>query len=226
MTTDPRGWQRGLYAITDGVLLPDDHTLLTACDAALRGGLALLQYRDKSGDDARRWRQATSLASLCQDHAVPLIINDDTALALRLRDAGFAGVGLHLGQRDGELAEARQRLGVEALIGATCHARLDLAERAKAEGASYVAFGRFFASRTKPEAPPAPLSLLTEAAGLGLPRVAIGGIDAHTATAARQAGAELLASVEAVFGGSDVEARVRHLNQQLALIEGEHDVTP
>ncbi|APX94819.1 thiamine-phosphate diphosphorylase [Halomonas sp. 1513] len=216
MTTDATAWQQGLYAITDAALLPDDRTLLSACDAALRGGLALLQYRDKSGDDARRWRQSAALASLCQDHAVPLIINDDAALAQRLQDAGFSGIGLHLGQGDGDLAAARRRLGAEAVIGATCHARLALAERAKAEGASYVAFGRFFASRTKPDAPPAALTLLAEAAELGLPRVAIGGIDAHTAVSARRAGADLLACVEAVFGGSDVEARVSRLNRQLA----------
>ena len=220
MTTDPQGWQCGIYAITDGVLMADDRTLLRACDAALRGGLALLQYRDKSGDEVRRWRQAAALARLCQDHAVPLIINDDTALALRLRDAGFAGVGLHLGQDDGELAEARRRLGPRAVIGATCHDRLVLAERAKVEGASYVAFGRFFASRTKPEAPPASLELLAEAAGLELPRVAIGGINEHTISMARDAGADLLACVDAVFGGSDVEARVRRLKQRLSPDQG------
>lgn len=210
-------WQRGLYAITDATLLPDDATLLGACDAALRGGLALLQYRDKSTDATRRWRQATSLAALCHDHAVPLIINDDTELALRLREAGFDDVGLHLGQQDGELVAARQRLGKTAVIGVTCHAQLELAERAKAQGASYVAFGRFFASRTKPDSPPAPLVLLEEAVTLGLPRVAIGGIDAQNIVAVRRAGAELLATVHAVFGGSDVEARVRQLNRQLAM---------
>ncbi|MBD3897028.1 thiamine phosphate synthase [Halomonas sp. ML-15] len=226
MASDSLEWQRGLYAITDAALLPDDRTLLNACDAALRGGLALLQYRDKSGDDAHRWRQASALASLCQDYAVPLIINDDTELALRLREAGFAGVGLHLGQGDGDLALARQRLGASALIGVTCHARLELAEHAKVEGANYVAFGRFFTSRTKPEAPPASLSLLSEAAYLGLPRVAIGGIDAHTIATARRAGAELLASVQAVFGGSDVEARVRRLNRQLAVVDAELAASP
>lgn len=213
-------WQRGLYAITDSQLLPDDATLLKACDAALRGGLALLQYRDKSADPARRWRQATALAALCHDHAVPLIINDDIELALRLREAGFDDVGVHLGQGDGELAAARQRLGETAVIGATCHARLELAEHAKAQGASYVAFGRFFASQTKPDASPAPLALLEKAATLGLPRVAIGGIDAQNIIAIRRAGAELLATVHAVFGGSDVETRVRRLNQRLANADG------
>lgn len=209
-------WARGLYAITDAELLPDDARLLAGCEAALRGGLALLQYRDKSADADKRHRQARALAALCRDHDVPLIINDDTALAERLRREGHANVGLHLGQGDGALAEARERLGPAAIIGATCHGRLALAERAAREGASYVAFGRFFASRTKPEAPPASLDLLGEAAAIGLPRVAIGGIDAATIGRARRAGADLLATVAAVFAAAEIEASVRELNRRLS----------
>ncbi len=211
----PDDWTRGIYAVTDAALLPDDARLFAACAAALRGGLALLQYRDKSGDASRRWRQARGLAERCQAHGVPLIINDDLALAQRLRDAGFDGVGVHLGQGDGPLREARTRLGEAAIIGATCHARLDFADRAAAEGASYLAFGRFFGSRTKPEAPPASLDLLAQAARFGLPRVAIGGIDGDNAKAAQAAGADLLAMVQAIFGTGQVEARVRALNRQL-----------
>ncbi|WP_052384123.1 thiamine phosphate synthase [Litchfieldella xinjiangensis] len=209
-------WQSGVYAITDANLLPDDATLLDACEQALRGGLALLQYRDKSADADKRYRQARALATLCQEHHVPLIVNDDSALAFRLRHEGHTGVGLHLGQQDGGLAEARERLGPAAIIGATCHGRLDLAERARQGGASYLAFGRFFRSRTKPDAPPAALSLLGEAARFGLPRVAIGGIDRTTLGEARRAGADLLACVHGVFGGDDIESRVKALNRILA----------
>lgn len=208
-------WRQGIYAITDATLLADDAQLLSGCEAALRGGLALLQYREKSGDERLRWRQAQALAALCETYGVPLIINDDLVLAKRLRVAGFGVVGLHLGQRDGSLREARERLGFDAIIGATCHARLDLAARAAADGASYLAFGRFFASRTKPEAPPAPLELLAQAGRFGLPRVAIGGIDSDNASMAHDAGADLLATVHAVFGGADPEARVRELNRCL-----------
>lgn len=209
-------WTRGLYAITDATLLPDDAGLLNACEAALRGGLALLQYRDKSGDDEKRWRQASELAARCAAHGVPLIINDDVALAARLRRAGHRGLGVHLGQQDGQVAEARYRLGPTALIGVTCHDRLDLAEQAAAEGASYLAFGRFFASHTKPSAPPASLSLLAQAGRFGLPRVAIGGINADNIATVREAGAELMAAVEAVFGAQDPEARVIELRRRLA----------
>lgn len=217
MTDKRHDWTRGVYAITDAQLLSNDRQLLAACRAALNGGLALLQYRDKSGDLSHRLRQALALAMMCRDVAVPLIINDDLALARRLRDDGFTGVGLHLGQEDGSLREAREVLGPEAIIGATCHASLALAERAASEGASYLAFGRFFASKTKPEAPPATLDLLAGAGRFGLPRVAIGGIDIDNAGLARCAGAELLATVHGVFGGDDPEARVRAINARLAV---------
>ena len=137
---------RGLYAITDSQLL-DDGRLLPYVEAALRGGARLLQYRDKSSDQARRLREAESLRELCERHGAQLIVNDDAELAARL------GVGLHLGQTDGSLSAARALLGRQAIIGATCHAQLELAEQAVAEGASYVAFGRFFNSSTKPGAP-------------------------------------------------------------------------
>lgn len=137
---------RGLYAITDSQLL-DDGRLLPYVEAALRGGARLLQYRDKSSDQARRLREAESLRELCERYGAQLIVNDDAELAARL------GVGLHLGQTDGSLSAARALLGRQAIIGATCHARLELAEQAVAEGASYVAFGRFFNSSTKPGAP-------------------------------------------------------------------------
>lgn len=206
-------WRQGIYAITDSGLLPDDARLLTACEAALQGGLALLQYRDKSADEAQRRRQSRALAILCRGFGVPLIINDDLALAHDLREAGFDGVGLHLGEEDGSLREARRVLGSEPIIGASCYASLAIAEQATAEGASYLAFGRFFASRTKPEALPAPLELLDEAARFGLPRVAIGGLDVDNVARVHDAGGDLLAMVHAVFGGDDPAGRVAQLRR-------------
>ncbi|MDP3366362.1 MAG: thiamine phosphate synthase, partial [Pseudomonas sp.] len=101
---------RGLYAITDTPLLSGGK-LLPYAEAALIGGARLLQYRDKSADDVRRFDEAQTLAELCRRHGATLIINDDLELAARL------GVGLHLGQTDGSLATARARLGTEAVIG-------------------------------------------------------------------------------------------------------------
>ncbi|WP_262927239.1 thiamine phosphate synthase [Phytohalomonas tamaricis] len=202
-------WQQGIYALTDAALLPDDDILLSRAEAALAGGLALLQYRDKSDDAVKRRRQASALAVLCRDYGTPLIINDDVVLAEQLN------VGVHLGREDGSIAQARERLGPDAIIGATCHARLDLAVQAAREGASYLAFGRFFVSKTKPHAPPAELSVLREAGYLGLPRVAIGGISASNAPQAFSAGAELVAVVHAVFGHDDPKSAVETLKAGL-----------
>src|SRR5690606_5044126 len=159
----------------------------------LRGGVRLLQYRDKSGDEARRQREAQALAELCARHGAALIINDDLELAAHL------GVGLHLGQEDGSLAIARERLGPQAIVGATCHAQLTLAERAIEDGASYVAFGRFFNSNTKPGAPAADDALLQQTrARFRQPIVAIGGITLDTAPRLIAQGADLIAVMHAL----------------------------
>lgn len=192
-----------LYAIADTAALAE--RLIPAAEAALRGGVRWLQYRDKSGDQARRLREATELRALCLHHGARLIINDDPALALRVQ-----ADGVHLGQTDGDPAEARQRLGSRAIIGVTCHDSIALAQHAKRAGASYVAFGRFFPSRTKPDAPPAPADLLTRArATVGLPIVAIGGITLENGASLLEAGADWLAVSHDLFSAPDIERRAR-----------------
>ncbi|MEH6498407.1 MAG: thiamine phosphate synthase [Pseudoalteromonas distincta] len=197
---------RGLYAITDSELLAGDR-LLPWVDAALAGGARLLQYRDKSADTGRRRDQAQQLKSLCDYYGAHLIINDDLALASEL------AVGLHLGREDGSLREARQQLGEHAIIGATCHASLEFAEQAQDAGASYIAFGRFFQSVTKPGTPAATPLLLEQARkGFNLPLVAIGGVTLHNAPQLISSGASLLAVVHGLFGASspaEVERRAR-----------------
>ncbi|MDO9617834.1 MAG: thiamine phosphate synthase [Pseudomonas sp.] len=196
---------RGLYAITDSELLKGK--LLPYVEAALKGGATLLQYRDKSSDDARRLREAEALRELCNRYGAALIINDDAELAARL------GVGLHLGQGDGSLSVARALLGRQAIIGGTCHAQLELAEAAAKEGASYVAFGRFFNSNTKPGAPAADVALLTAAkAKVNLPIVAIGGVTLDNAPELIAHGASMVAVVHGLFGvdsAAEVERRAR-----------------
>ena len=188
---------RGLYAITDSQLLAEGR-LLPYVEAALKGGARLLQYRDKSDDQARRLREASALAELCARHGAELIINDDAELAARL------GVDLHLDQDDGSLSAARALLGRKAIIGATCHASLALAEQARDAGASYLAFGRFFTSQTKPGAPSASLALLEQARRrFSLPLTAIGGVSLDNAGSLLASGADLLAVVHALFAAPD-----------------------
>ncbi|QXI29268.1 thiamine phosphate synthase [Pseudomonas vanderleydeniana] len=199
---------RGLYAITDSQLLAGK--FLTHVEAALEGGVTLLQYRDKSNDEARRLREAEALLRLCERYRTRLIINDDAELAARL------GVGVHLGQTDGPLTPARALLGSQAIIGATCHAQLELAEQAAREGASYVAFGRFFNSNTKPGAPAADIALLERARpALHLPICVIGGITLDNAAPLVAHGADLLAVIHGLFGAEsaqEVTRRARAFN--------------
>lgn len=195
---------RGLYAITDAALLPDDR-LATAVEQALLGGARLVQYRDKNSDGARRLTQARALNALCRRHGVPLIINDDVELAAQI---GAAGV--HIGKDDPALATARARLGATALIGVSCYDCLALALDAERAGADYIAFGAFFPSPTKPAEIQAPLGLLREAKiTLTVPIVAIGGITPDNAPSLLDAGADALAVVSAVFAQPDIQAAAR-----------------
>ncbi len=212
MTTNFRkGLRPGLYAITDSRLTPPDQ-LLAMVEAALRGGAVLIQYREKLAPAAERLRQARDLNAACINAGVPLIINDDPQLARRV---GAAGV--HLGQGDVALSEARHLLGDEAIIGITCHDSLALASAAATGGADYLAFGRFFASATKPGAPLANQQVLAEARQFGRPITAIGGITLDNGAELVRGGADLLAVVGGLFGCPPIEAQARRFSKLLAL---------
>jgi thiamine-phosphate pyrophosphorylase len=193
---------RGLYAITPDE--PDTNRLLARVETVLRAGASWLQYRNKAASDDLRAEQALVLQSLCSRFKVPLIINDDWALA-----AAVGAAGAHLGEDDGELALARHELGPDAILGASCYNDLKLARQAAFAGATYIAFGAFFASPTKPNARQASPDLLREAAALGLPRVAIGGITPDNARPLVEAGADLIAVISGVFDAPDPTAATR-----------------
>lgn len=195
----------GLYAITPQYA--DTNRLLAMVEAALKGGVAAVQYRDKSGDVALRHEQASELLELCRRYKAPLIINDD----LRLADLVDAD-GVHLGETDGGLCEARIILGPDKIIGASCYQSIDLARKAQEAGADYVAFGSFFPSSTKPDAKPAGLELLSEAGSLTVPVCAIGGITLENAPALIEAGADSIAVITALFDAPDVNAAARKLS--------------
>lgn len=194
----------GLYAITDAALTPGD-ALIPAVAAALRGGARMVQYRDKGTDTRRRADEAAALAALCARHGALLIVNDDVELA-----AAVGAAGVHLGRDDPDLHAARARLGRAAIIGVSCYNQLTRAEAAAAAGADYVAFGRFFPSRTKPDALAATPDLLAAARrALDLPLVAIGGITPDNGAQLLAAGADLLAVIHGVFGQPDIETAAR-----------------
>ena len=183
---------RGLYAITQAEN-KSMAVILYEVEAVLNGGAVMLQYRNKSL--ANHYVIASHVHALCQRYHVPLIINDDMHLAQAL-----GAEGVHLGEHDGELHEARALLGDQAIIGITCYQSLEYAQLAQQQGANYVAFGRFFPSRSKPLAKRAALSLLTEAKqNIAIPIVAIGGILPGNATELLAAGADILAVIDGLF---------------------------
>jgi thiamine-phosphate pyrophosphorylase len=193
----------GLYAITRET--DDTAQLLREVAAALKGGASVVQYRDKSGDVARQHEQASELLALCQQYRVPFIVND----SLRLADL-IGADGVHLGRDDGALREARIILGAQRIIGVSCYQNLELALAAQVAGADYVAFGSFYPSTTKPDAPRAELALLQQASReIQLPIVAIGGIMPANAEALIDAGADAIAVINALFDAPDIEARAR-----------------
>lgn len=195
-----------VYAITDRALLPGEQ-LYSAAEQALAAGIRTLQLRDKVATGKQLTAMAARLLKLCHCHDAQLIINDDVDLA-----ATIGAHGVHLGRGDGSIKAARRRLGSNFIIGATCHNQLAWAKEAQQDGADYVAFGRFFASSTKPDASTAPVELLQQAKGaITIPLVAIGGINSVNAPELFHAGADSVAVCASVFAADDVRAAAQQM---------------
>ncbi|MBI5429821.1 MAG: thiamine phosphate synthase [Nitrosomonadales bacterium] len=205
----------GLYAITPDET--DTTELLRKVRLALLGGASVLQYRNKAADEALRLEQARALRELTHEFSVPLIINDNAALAQQA-DAD----GVHLGGEDGSVAAARSVLGKGKLIGVSCYNRVSLAHEAVRQGADYVAFGSFFASAVKPDAVAATPDLLRQARSeISVPLVAIGGITVQNGAQLLEAGADALAVISAVFGATDIRGAARQFSDLILLRQRE-----
>lgn len=173
--------------------------LARALDA---GSVAAFQFRVKEVDQHEAARLAEPLLAICREREVAFIVNDSIALAKRL-----GADGVHLGQQDGDVREAREALGRDAQIGVTCHASRHLAIEAGEAGADYVAFGSFFPSETKAsEHRPEPELLTWWQNLMEIPCVAIGGITPENGRPLVEAGADFLAVSQAVWGGDEAKA--------------------
>lgn len=194
----------GLYAITDASVSDPQKTIVSV-EQALRGGARLVQYRDKSSNQQQRLETCVALRKLTQQFDAIFIVNDDIKLTLATK-----ADGVHLGQSDTRLTEARKQLGEHSIIGISCYNRFDLAEQATKEGADYIAFGRFFPSHTKPNAETAEIRLIQQAKQkLDIPVIAIGGITVENGGALIEAGADMLAVVDGIFGQANIEAAAK-----------------
>ena len=189
---------RGLYAITDPALMPGELLELKVA-AALQGGCRLIQYRNKTASYSHQVDEARGLNDLCHQYQAALIVNDNLDLAVSVQAAG-----VHLGQTDTDIAVARKKVSSEFIIGATCHASLSLASVAQQKGADYLAFGRFFPSRTKASAPPADPNIIQQAKQTtDLPVVAIGGITEDNVQTLIDVGANGVAMCFELFNHDD-----------------------
>ncbi|ONN50430.1 thiamine-phosphate pyrophosphorylase [Acinetobacter genomosp. 33YU] len=193
---------RGLYLITN-----DDpiQLLLEKLDAALATRqVAILQYRRKKVDKADQPAEVDQIKKLCEKYQVPFVINDDLQLASQF------GLGVHLGQSDGEITDAKSKLPEGVIIGRTCLNSLDLAQKAIVDGATYVAFGAVYATATKPEAGNVGIEVIKQAAAqYDLPICAIGGLTVENSKPVIEAGADLCAVISDILGRSTAEIPVR-----------------
>ena len=191
---------RGLYAITDASLIKDEHFIQTI-EQALAGGTRIIQYRDKSTDEIKRFQQASIIKKLCEKYHTIFIINDDIELAKEI-DAD----GVHIGIHDCSYETARKKLGNNKIIGVTCYNQIDTALHAQKTGADYVAFGRFFSSSIKPDAISADIDLLHQAKRkLSIPVCAIGGITLDNSAKLIDTGVDMLAVISGVFGAQNIQ---------------------
>lgn len=193
---------RGLYLITN-----DDpiQLLLEKLDAALvTRQIAILQYRRKKVDKADQPAEVEQIKQLCEKYQVPFVINDDLKLAAQF------GLGVHLGQSDGEITDAKSQLPEGVIIGRTCLNSLELAQKAIADGATYVAFGAVYATATKPEAGNVGIEVIKQAAAqYNLPICAIGGLTVENSKPVIEAGADLCAVISDILGRSTAEIPAR-----------------
>lgn len=193
-----------LYLIVDAA--PHDRPATALVQAALDGGVDVVQLRDKEADDSRVLETADSLLALCEPRGAILILNDRPELAL---DAGCDGV--HLGQADTPVEEARALLGGDFLIGLSTHSPEQI-RVASASSADYIGVGPVHATPTKPGVRPVGLELVSHAARhAGKPFFAIGGIDRGNVGAVVAAGARRVAVVRAIRDADDSRAAAREL---------------
>jgi len=196
---------QGLYAITDDILTP--YGQISECVfEAIAGGAKIVQLRDKSLSDEELYPIAKKIKKICKKNKALFVLDDRVVLAKAVN-----ADGVHIGGDDTPIELARKILGDKKIIGVSCYGELDTAINAVRRSADYVAFGSFFASKTKPQAKIADKSVLSEARKLGVPVCAIGGIEPANADGLVAAGADMLCAISALWSG-DIRQNAKELS--------------
>lgn len=200
----------GLYVLTDATLTPEE-TILEQIERVLKSGVRVIQYRDKYADDNTAEATCRRLQALCDVYEALFIIDDRVELAHRIQ-----ADGIHIGADDASYEEARALLGKEKVIGVSCYGDIERALRYEALGADYVAFGAFFPSPTKPNAPIVAPALLQEAkARLHTPICTIGGITHETIQELVSYRVAMHAVISAIYRDDKIEENIERFHALL-----------
>ena len=198
-----------LYAVTDRSWV-GTQTLYEQVEAALRGGVTCVQLREKELNDTDFLAEAKELKILCARYGVPLIINDNVELALKV-DAD----GVHVGQEDMDARDVRNLIGADKILGVTAKT-VEQAQKAQLAGADYLGSGAVFGSTTKPNAKPMSRELLqTICASVSIPVVAIGGIHRGNIASLAGTGIRGAAVVSGIFAAADIEEECFRLRAEI-----------
>lgn len=189
--------------------MADLNTLIQKTQSAIEGGAFMVQYRSKIQDHDVKMQQCAAILRLCREYEIPCIVNDDVDMCRSLE-----ADGVHLGEKDDNIAEVRRILGEDAIIGSSCYDQLERAKQAQKEGASYVAFGAMYPTSTKPNAPRATIGLLREAnSQIQIPIVAIGGITVNNAHDVIETGVDAIAVINSLYESHSIKETAETLSQ-------------
>lgn len=193
-----------LYAITDRSWLKG-RSLAQDVEQAILGGSTIIQIREKNISDEEYIKRASEILPVCQKYNIPLIINDRVSVAKAL------GCGVHLGASDGDIKQAREILGKDAIIGATAKT-IETAKLAEESGADYIGSGAVFGSETKTDAKPMNLEFFAEICkSVNIPVVAIGGINQNNAFKLKNTGLAGICAVSGIFAQQDIKKSTQNL---------------
>lgn len=198
------GLLTGLYVIADAACIGTDE-IIPKTEEVLAAGVKIIQYRDKINSQKDRYKIAEQLRKLTHEHGCLLLINDDTQLSKSIN-----ADGVHVGKDDISIKQARNQLGKNKIIGASCYTKIENAQSAINASADYVAFGSFYPSSIKPDAPRADIELITKSKKqFETPVCAIGGITPKNATKILNAGVDMIAVISAIFNTSSPKRAVQ-----------------
>lgn len=198
-----------LYAVTDRAWLGKNFCCENLSDAvlqAIEGGATLIQLREKELSEKEFLDEAFSIKEICASKKIPLIINDNVKIA---KETDVCGV--HIGQSDMELKEARKILGADKIIGVSCQT-VEQALQAEKNGADYLGVGAIFSTSTKTDADNVPLSTLKEiCSSVKIPVVAIGGISLQNMNQLKGSGIAGVSVISAIFAQQDIRSSTKEL---------------